>query len=733
MNRPRLFLSAVSSELRTVRQRVAVTVRTLGFDLVSQDDFPTGHGELRQWLREQIDTCAGLIQIVGEGYGAESREVDADYGRVSYTQFELLYARSQHKKTWLIIAGERVQRDTPLEQLDLSAGDADHPDPAGHQAQRRKLQHDYIARLKAENHLYYLANNGTELENIVLKLRDELGELRRSAERQQRRLAATVVAILCGVILLAGGGWWAYRHLDTSVQQVAVVNTEKIRAHLRETVEETHRRELADAQKATDWKHRQRLRDAVEAAHAARLAKIDDLAASFAEIEGRGAATSVFQEMTRILTSQGVDEAIAYVASQRTAILQTVRARVAAAREHNRADLQPLLRAAALHESKGQPTQARALYADILSAEPDWPDALHDYSWFLINQGYGASVRTTQDDARRDYDEANRLALHLAALDPGNARWRRDLSVSYERLGDVAMAQGKLDEAVRAYGDSLALRTKLAVGHPGSTEWQHDLSMSYNKLGDVAMAQGRLDEAVRAYTDGLAIATKLAAGDPGDTEWQRDLSVSYSNLGNVAVDQGRLDDAARVYGSALAIHTKLAAADPGDIERQRDLAVSYNKLGDVAVEQGKFDEAARAYGNGLTIHRTLAAGDPGNTEWQRDLSVAYSNLGDVAVEQGKLEDAARAYGEDLAITKKLAVGDPGNTEWQRDLFYSLFQISKLRALQKHWPDAIGNAEGALKIAERLSQLDRSNVTWQEDVKESRGWLEQLRRQAASNK
>ena len=184
MNRPRLFLSAVSSELRTVRQRVAATVRTLGFDPVSQDDFPTGHGELRQWLREQIDTCAGLIQIVGEGYGAEPPEVDAHCGRVSYTQFELLYARRQRKKTWLIIAGEQVQRDTPLEQLDLS-GDADQPDPADHQAQRRKLQHNYIARLKVENHLYYLANNDTMLENIVLKLRDELGELRRSAERQQ--------------------------------------------------------------------------------------------------------------------------------------------------------------------------------------------------------------------------------------------------------------------------------------------------------------------------------------------------------------------------------------------------------------------------------------------------------------------------------------------------------------------------------------------------------------------
>lgn len=150
MSRPRLFVSAVSSELRTVRQRVAASVRTLGFDPVSQDDFPTGHGELRQWLREQIDTCEGVIQIIGQGYGAEPREVDADYGRVSYTQFELLYASRQRKKTWLVIAGEQVQRDTPLERLDLLAGDADDPGPADHQTQRRQLKHDYIARLKAE-------------------------------------------------------------------------------------------------------------------------------------------------------------------------------------------------------------------------------------------------------------------------------------------------------------------------------------------------------------------------------------------------------------------------------------------------------------------------------------------------------------------------------------------------------------------------------------------------------
>lgn len=62
MNRPRIFISAVSEELSSARQTVSATVRTLGFDPVSQDDFPTGHGELKQWLREQIDSSEGLIK-----------------------------------------------------------------------------------------------------------------------------------------------------------------------------------------------------------------------------------------------------------------------------------------------------------------------------------------------------------------------------------------------------------------------------------------------------------------------------------------------------------------------------------------------------------------------------------------------------------------------------------------------------------------------------------------------
>ena len=39
----------------------------------------------------------------------------------------------------------------------------------------------------------------------------------------------------------------------------------------------------------------------------------------------------------------------------------------------------------------------------------------------------------------------------LAQSDPGNADWQRDLSVSFERIGDVQVAQGDLSGALKSY------------------------------------------------------------------------------------------------------------------------------------------------------------------------------------------------------------------------------------------------------------------------------------------
>jgi tetratricopeptide (TPR) repeat protein len=86
-----------------------------------------------------------------------------------------------------------------------------------------------------------------------------------------------------------------------------------------------------------------------------------------------------------------------------------------------------------------------------------------------------------------------------------SAGWQRDLSVSYNKIGDVLVAQGNLPEALKSYRDELAIADRLAKADPGNAGWQRDLSVSYNKLGDVLVALGNLPEALKSYRDELAM------------------------------------------------------------------------------------------------------------------------------------------------------------------------------------------------------------------------------------
>jgi hypothetical protein len=207
MNQPAIFISCVSPEFRQIRSRVAAILARLGYTPVIQEIFGTEPGDLRQVLRDKIDACDGLIQIVGQGYGAEPPTVDANYGRVSYTQFEFLYARTQKKKTWLLFAGEACTRDMPLDRLDLP-NDPAHPDPMGYQVERRALQLAYCDKRKRDGHLYHTATSDADLELKVERLRNELAELGRALKLWQNKVLRAFAVSFVLLALIGGSIWW---------------------------------------------------------------------------------------------------------------------------------------------------------------------------------------------------------------------------------------------------------------------------------------------------------------------------------------------------------------------------------------------------------------------------------------------------------------------------------------------------------------------------------------------
>ena len=76
----------------------------------------------------------------------------------------------------------------------------------------------------------------------------------------------------------------------------------------------------------------------------------------------------------------------------------------------------------------------------------------------------------------------------LASADPNDTQARRDLSVSYNKLGDVHLQARRTDKALQAYQKCLELREALAKADPNDAQARRDLSVSYNKLGDVHLS-----------------------------------------------------------------------------------------------------------------------------------------------------------------------------------------------------------------------------------------------------
>ena len=100
---------------------------------------------------------------------------------------------------------------------------------------------------------------------------------------------------------------------------------------------------------------------------------------------------------------------------------------------------------------------------------------------------------------------------------------------------------------------------KLAEADETSAQMQRDLSISYDRLGDVSVAAGDLAGAKRYFEQGLAIRRKLAEADETNAQMQRDLAVSYAKLATVAEQEGDAGGAYTWWQQCLGVFESMEA------------------------------------------------------------------------------------------------------------------------------------------------------------------------------
>jgi hypothetical protein len=91
-------------------------------------------------------------------------------------------------------------------------------------------------------------------------------------------------------------------------------------------------------------------------------------------------------------------------------------------------------------------------------------------------------------------------------------------------------ARGDTEGALEHCTRGLHIAERLAAADPDNTQYQRDVSVSINRVADVLGARGDTDGALEHYTRGMHIDEQLSAADSENAGHQRDVWVSHYKI-----------------------------------------------------------------------------------------------------------------------------------------------------------------------------------------------------------
>ena len=282
-------------------------------------------------------------------------------------------------------------------------------------------------------------------------------------------------------------------------------------------------------------------------------------------------------------------------------------------------DAQAQMLAGVLHLRAGNLPAAEAAFRRQIKLSSGEDGGISRYRGHTMLGDVHAAYRAPPE-ALAAYAEAQREVLALLEREPTQPWLRRDLSVTFDRIGDTLASQGELDGALENYRRALEIVAALAAREPDNVVWMRDLSVSHDRIGDTLDRKGEREEALQSYLQGLQFAQALASRDPNNSQWQWDLSASHDKIGDMQLAKGENEAALHSYRKGLAIAEALVARDPSNIGWRRDLAVSYHKTGSLEAMRHNPGEARDLLEKGRAIIARLAHIASYQTQWRSDLA-----------------------------------------------------------------------------------------------------------------
>jgi hypothetical protein len=283
--------------------------------------------------------------------------------------------------------------------------------------------------------------------------------------------------------------------------------------------------------------------------------------------------------------------------------------------------------------------------------------AAYDRVGDVRGQAYSASLGD-RAGALDSYQKALRIREALVGIAPREWQNRRNLAVSYARIGNQLVGTSETARGIESLRKAVALYSELAAEQPVNTVIRHDLTETLNATGSAVEARGDMAAALEIHRKALVIWHDLFKANPEDRGARRGLSVSYENIGRALFLSNDVAGAVENNQKALALREALVAEDSTNADYRRILAISYQNKGDYEAWRKNNAQALKSFRKKLALDEQSVASDPVNAQALRDLAYSNQRIGDLLVELGNHSEALPHYTRSVSIYEKSAATDP---------------------------------------------------------------------------
>jgi serine/threonine protein kinase/tetratricopeptide (TPR) repeat protein len=220
----------------------------------------------------------------------------------------------------------------------------------------------------------------------------------------------------------------------------------------------------------------------------------------------------------------------------------------------------------------------------------------------------------------------------LVAKQPSNARFRRELRLSYSWMGNLlggpyAINRGDLDTALVYYRKAMAISEELLAADAASGYARHDLAVSYERVGDVLQDTDPKQSAA-FHERALELADALLESSPEEFRFVRLRAGSLRKLAMALAAGGDAPSALPRLRESLDIVERLQDRYPANKELGPDLHAAHHALADTLLALGQADEALVHYRQAVRLAEAASSSVPSDllALWRR--AESYERLGD---------------------------------------------------------------------------------------------------------